>query len=97
MGTGVMTSINVVASGKAIVCCIHDRVKREVTTEAQVMTIGLEVGIRYDPVQHRLWRCSCCENLFVDASDEPRHCRICQIPPVHQQAGPLPKPNGRPL
>jgi uncharacterized paraquat-inducible protein A len=97
MGTGVMTSFSVSASGKAVVCCVHDRVKREVITEAQVMAIGLEIGIRYNPIQHKLWVCSCCENLFVDPSDEPQYCKVCQVPPVHNHTSPLPKPNGRPI
>ena len=92
-----VTGARVGLAGSAVVCCVHDCVKREITTEAQVMTIGLEVGIRYDPKQHRLWKCACCENLFVDPSDEPRLCRRCLVPVVHQPAGPLSKPNGRPL
>ena len=92
-----MSGFKTTLGGTAIVCCIHDRVKREVTTEAQVAELGAQVGIRYDPRQHKLWECGCCQNLFVDPSDEPRLCRRCQVPPAHQPAGPLAKPNGRPL
>ena len=92
-----MTDFHAVASGKAIVCCPHDRIKREITTEAQVAELGLAVGQIYNPHQHRLWTCSCCQNLFVHPSDEPRHCTTCTVGPLkHQLNGNLPTPNGRP-
>ena len=81
-------------SGAAVVVCVHDRPKREVTTEAQVAELGLTVGQIYDPKQHRLHLCACCQNLFVDPSNEPRYCRRCQAPPQHPLAGPLPDPTG---
>lgn len=81
-------------SGKAIVCCVHDRQKRVVITEAQVAALGLQSGIIYDPEQHKIHRCTCCENLFVDPSDEPRFCSVCQRPLVHALGGPLPLPGG---
>lgn len=81
-------------AGSAVVVCVHDRPKREVTTEAQVAELGLTVGQVYDPRQHRLHLCACCQNLFVDPSDEPRYCRRCQTAPQHQPAGPLPDPTG---
>lgn len=83
-------------SGKAVVCCIHDREKRQVTTEAQIAQLGLEVGITYDPKIHRVWECACCENLFVNPTDEPRYCKRCTATPIHQPAGPVAKPNGGP-
>ncbi len=86
--------IRPVLSGKATVHCIHDRQKRIVTTERHVFDLGLTLGILYDPKQHKLHRCSCCENLFVDPSDQPRYCETCGRPPVHLQAGPLPEPEG---
>lgn len=92
-----MSSFSVAVSGQAIVCCVHDRVKRQVTTEAQVAELGLAVGHVYDPRQHRVWLCACCENLFVDPSDVPRFCRQCYRSPVHAPGGPLPTPNERPL
>jgi hypothetical protein len=91
-----MTNFHVAVSGKAVVCCPHDRTKREITTEAQVAELGLSVGQIYDSRQHRLWTCSCCQNLFVDPTDEPRYCRTCQRRPTHQVNGQLPPPNGRP-
>src|SRR4051794_4979325 len=77
-------------SGAAVVCCVHDRQKRQVVTEAQVARLGLEEGIVYDSRQHRIHRCGCCENLFVDPSDEPRYCSVC-VPKrlVHPLGGPL--------
>lgn len=92
-----MSSLSVSMTGVAVVCCVHDRIKREVTTEAQVAELGLAVGQVYDPTQHRLYRCACCENLFVDPTDTPRLCRQCQSPPRHALGGPLPTPNGSPL
>lgn len=91
-----MTSFRVAATGTARVYCVHDRQKRQVTTEAQVVALGLEVGQVYDPKQHRLWLCACCENLFVDPSDEPRYCRCCERRNVHPTNGALPQRNGRP-
>jgi len=76
------------------VCCPHDRKKREVTTEAEVASLGLLVGILYDPKIHRLQECACCENLFFDISDEPRYCSLCQKPPVYALGGPLAEPEG---
>lgn len=65
-------------AGSAVVVCVHDRTKREVTTETQVAELGLTVGQVYDPRQHKLHTCGCCENLFVDFSDETRYCRRCR-------------------
>lgn len=85
-----------VLSGSAKVCCVHDREKRQVTTEAQVAELGLLLRppILFDPKQHKLFVCACCENLFFDISDEPRFCGPCQRPLVHQLGGPLPDPGG---
>jgi hypothetical protein len=92
-----MTAFNAVASGKATVYCVHDRVKRQVTTEAQVAELGTHAGFKYDPKQHRIWLCACCQNLFVDPTDTPRFCRNCYRTPTHPLGGPLPTPNERPL
>lgn len=90
--------IGVALGGHAVVCCVHDRVKREILTEAQVAELGRQVGQVYDRRQHKLWMCSCCENLFVDLADEPRFCHRCQTrPPVHPLNGALPSPNGEPI
>lgn len=84
----------VVLGGSAAVHCVHDRRKRSVTTEAQVAELGLEVGQIYDPAQHKLHRCACCDNLFVDPTDVPRFCSTCQGPLQHALGGPLPDPVG---
>lgn len=89
-----MNGVRLVLGGTAQVYCVHDRRKREVVTEAQVAELGLEVGIVYDPKQHKLQVCSCCSNLFFDPSDEPRFCAVCKGPLVHPLGGPLPDPGG---
>jgi hypothetical protein len=78
-----------VLGGKAVVCCVHDREKRVVTTEAHVAALALEHGILYDPKQHRIHDCACCHNRFWDPSDEPRYCWVCRWPPVFALGGPL--------
>lgn len=92
-----MQELKLGVSGRQVVCCLHDRQKRQVTTVEQVIELGKSVGQVYDPQQHKLWSCACCENLFVDPSDEPRYCRKCQGTLIHMPAGPLPAPNERPL
>ena len=84
----------VVLGGTAVVCCVHDREKRQVVTEAQVAELGLRVGQVYDPLQHKLHLCMCCQNLFVDPSDVPGFCSVCTRPAVHPLGGPLPEPKG---
>lgn len=86
--------VRLVLGGTVNVHCIHDREKRQVTTEAQVAELGLEVGIIYDPRLHKLQRCACCDNLFFDPSDEPRYCAVCLGPLVHAPGGALRKPEG---
>lgn len=92
-----MQTVRLGVTGHRTICCVHDREKRIVTTEAQVAEIGLKAGYFYNPKQHHLWSCTCCENLFVDPSDEPRFCRVCSGHLRHQPAGPLPAPNERPI
>lgn len=91
---GSSTALRVALGGTAVVCCVHDREKRTVVTEAQVAALGLEVGMVYDPVQHKLHRCACCDNLFVDPTDVPRYCSVCQGPLARRLGGPLPEPTG---
>ena len=88
------TRLQVTLGGTAAVYCVHDRQKRQVVTEAQVAALGREVGQLYDPKQHKLHRCACCDNLFVDPTDEPRFCSHCLRPLVHSLGGPLPTPIG---
>ncbi len=89
-----MNGVRLVLGGSAKVYCVHDVPKRRVTTEAQVSELGLSVGILYDPRQHKLHRCACCQNLFFDPTDEPRYCSSCQRPLVHSLGGDLPEPEG---
>ena len=80
--------------GTAKIYCVHDRGKDEITTEAQVAELGLEVGVVYDPKIHKLFKCTCCRNLFFDISDEPKFCSVCSGRLVHGLGGPLPEPGG---
>lgn len=89
-GAGVRISL----SGTAVVCCVHDREKRVVTTEGDVALLGLSSGQLYDRRQHRIHLCTCCENLFVDPSDEPLYCHACRVAPIHALGGPLKLPGG---
>lgn len=91
MSTGIRPTLG----GVAVVCCVHDREKRQIVTETQVAALGLTVGQVYDPAQHRLFLCACCENLFVAVTDEPRYCSTCSQLPVHALGGPLAEPKGR--
>lgn len=87
-------SFRPVFGGTAAVYCVHDRQKRQILTETQVVELGLSVGQVYDRKQHKLHECACCGNLFVDASDLPRLCSVCLRPNVHTLGGPLPQPTG---
>jgi hypothetical protein len=89
-----MTSLRLSVSGVAVVCCPHDREKRQVRTEAAVVELGARVGQVYDAALHRLCLCACCENLFVSLTDEPRFCAACERPNVHALGGDLPEPIG---
>ena len=80
--------------GTALVACVHDRVKREVITEQQVVELGATMGLRYDSRRHQIHRCACCDNLFVDQRDTPRFCAVCLRSAVHPLGGPLPTPIG---
>lgn len=88
------TGLRVVLSGKAQIFCVHDREKRVIVTEDQVAKLGLEVGIVYQPGIHKLHECSCCSNLFVAHTTEPKYCDNCEGPPIHLLGGALPEPKG---
>lgn len=87
-------SLKITLGGTAVVCCVHDRVKREVTTEEQVMKLLNYVGFQLKKGVHHMFTCSCCENLFVDEGTEPRFCSDCRVTPIHALGGPLPEPKG---
>lgn len=88
-----MNRIKATLGGVAVVCCVHDREKRQVTTQDHVERLGYELGRVYDPKVHYTILCACCENLFVSTSDAPRFCHVCNGSPVHQVMAPLPEPN----
>lgn len=77
-----MTSLNIAIGGKAVICCVHDRVKREIT------------DLAFDPARHKAHLCACCENLFLRRDDIPHYCEQCGGRPVHPLAGNLPDPIG---
>lgn len=89
-----MADVQIALSGVAVVHCVHDVPKRVFTDEEDVRQYGMKVGVPFDPEQHKLHQCACCENLFSDPSDEPRLCNFCQADPVHQLATPIPDPTG---
>lgn len=92
--TAVAGRFHMSLGGVAVVCCVHDREKRQVRTERQIVELGREVGVEYDPRQHRLFECACCENLFVDPGDEPRLCHACRGSVIHAPAAPIAEPRG---
>lgn len=82
--------------GVAVVCCVHDREKRQVTTIEQVVLLGrgLYPPVIYNPKVHFVNRCACCENLFVALHDTPKFCNLCEHTPlVHNLGGPLAPPS----
>lgn len=88
------TGRRLVLGGTAAVFCVHDRKKREIITEEQVMELANDVGFELKKGVHFMFECSCCENLFVDEGTEPRYCLTCRKAPVHGLGGPLPEPKG---
>jgi len=76
-------AVSIAIGGTATVCCVHNRVKREVTQMA------------FDPVKTSIHLCSCCENVFTEASDTPMFCPACRGDLVYTPAAALPDPFGR--
>jgi hypothetical protein len=76
-------AVSVAIGGSALVACVHDRVKREVTELA------------FDPTKTSVHLCTCCENVFLEPSDTEMFCRGCRGSFVHPLGGPLPAPKGR--
>lgn len=74
-------------------CCVHDREKRQVTTERQVAELAVRAGVK--PGFYKIHRCACCDNLFGDQTDIPRYCHTCRPSrQVHQLAAALNDPIG---
>lgn len=88
------SSVHPAFGGQAVVYCIHDRQKRQVTDVGHVALLGLEAGELYVPSKHKVQLCPCCENLFVRLDDTPSYCPPCGGRPVHPVGGPLPEPKG---
>lgn len=88
------SSVHPAFGGQAVVYCIHDRVKGEVTDLGHVGLLGLEAGQLFNPAQHKVHRCPCCDNLFVRLDDVPHYCPPCSGRPVHPVGGPIPEPQG---
>lgn len=88
-----MTKLNMTLGGVAVVCCVHDRQKREyVDRDKFLHALRQEPG--FDEHLYLIHLCACCSNLFVSLDDTPRFCQPCQQPLVHPLGGPLPKPIG---
>jgi hypothetical protein len=81
-------------SGVAVVCCVHDVQKNQIRTDRDLVTLSAEIGIVYDPKQHKIHDCSCCNNLFVDPSDTPQYCHHCRLPAIHTVMAPIDAPKG---
>lgn len=84
--------------GTAVVVCLHDRQKRVVNTPDDVARLGLDLDppLIFNPTVHKTHLCACCSNLFVDETDTPRYCSVCDPnkPFVHSPAAPLAHPIG---
>lgn len=87
-------AIGISLGGTAIVTCVHDREKRQLRDPDDVIRLGREFGIEYDPARHTIQMCPCCENAFVAPDDTPRLCGPCLGIPVHELVGALPNPRG---
>ena len=68
--------------GTAVICCVHNRVKRQVT------------DMLFDAALTKIHLCSCCENVFTERTDTPVFCRTCRGDAVYELGGPLPDPTG---
>jgi hypothetical protein len=84
--------------GTAVVVCLHNREKRVVNTPDDVAQLGvlLDPPVIFDPKVHKVHICACCSNLFVDRTDSPRYCSVCDPnkPFTHMPAAPLAQPIG---
>ena len=76
-------AVSIAIGGKAVVCCPHNREKRSV------------IEMAFDPVKTSIHLCACCENVFLQPSDQPMFCSTCNGATVYELGGPLPTPTGR--
>ena len=80
--SGAGGTIKATMSATVVVCCVHDRVKREVT------------DLAFDASREKVHLCACCENLFTRPDDIPHYCGPCGGWPVHRLMAPLKQPTG---
>ena len=82
--------IELVLSGTAVVCCVHNREKRKVPDRETALMLAHAAGLRVKS-EHRVvyQTCACCENVFATFDSEPRLCHACVRPLVHEPGGPL--------
>lgn len=76
-------SIGASVSATYVICCVHDREKRKITTTDA-----------FDPREFDPEVCVCCENIYLQRKgDFERHglplCDQCREAPVHSPAAPL--------
>jgi hypothetical protein len=88
------TGLRIAVTGRAVVCCVHDRQKRQIVTEEQVAELGLEIGVVFKKGIHHVHQCACCENLFVADGTTERYCTVCSGSLIHALGGPLAEPKG---
>lgn len=69
------SNLGIKIGGTATVYCLHDRQKRVITEEAQVLAMAPD-GAKLDS-DHQIKNCQCCENLFVTDSPIDEKCLPC--------------------
>jgi hypothetical protein len=85
----VAQGVGIGITGAAIVCCVHDRQKRELVDPDE---LRLLYRAAYNTTPRVVARCACCDNLFAAFDDTPRLCTTCNGPTVHTVRGPLADP-----
>jgi hypothetical protein len=85
-----MPGIQLVLGGVAVVCCVHDRQKRQVRNPDDYMRL-LVHGRRLVGAT-KFQTCGCCENVFVALSDIPQLCHQCNGSLRHKPGGPISDP-----
>jgi hypothetical protein len=77
-----VSEFQITMGGTAVVCCVHNREKRQVT------------DLPFNGNTHKPHLCACCENLFLRTDDVPHYCEQCGGRPFYPLGGPLPDPIG---
>ena len=86
-----MRGVEISLSGTAVVCCVHDRQKRQVKSPDDCMRIAREAGVTL-MAHPKFQTCGCCENVFATFGDAPQYCHTCSGANVHLLGGPLNQP-----